>query len=322
MLNTQQLATLEQFLSKKKLLSPTPRFHLQQLIRLKLKRRLRECYVMLLYQSIATFFLVFNQAAIPLYPPTAMAFILIYLSGSRAIPGVFLGGFLGYLANNFELMPGLVEISIDIACGSIGALICRKMISSDVMPLFQRTTLMKFILLSAFLISPMATLLRIYLHGDILGINLLQTISLWFSHLNALMIIAGYLLTWLYKPKLAWSLSSLKDWRKPVLYFALACTLILLISKYPFALLGLLLILPIHVWIIAEYGYLAGSASLFVIGLLYVVHFILANHHYHQQWDQTSQLYLFGFVFMQACVTYYMPHLTTVRSSIVEQQNR
>ena len=65
-----------------------------------------------------------------MYPPTGIAFIMFYLLGSNAFPGIVLGGFCGYILKGMPIVSTMLYLTADMGCGYLGALLCQNIFST------------------------------------------------------------------------------------------------------------------------------------------------------------------------------------------------
>ena len=155
------------------------------------------------FQYLLTASLPTTFTALPMYPPIGTAFILCYLLGNNALLGLFLGGFCAYLFKGWAMPALFLYLAADIGCGYAVARVSRTVFSSDLSVFISTREWINFIKVNAFIICLISSLFRICAvilnsAGSILSENTVyKFIDLWLSDLNAIVVFAGFFLSWL-----------------------------------------------------------------------------------------------------------------------------
>lgn len=171
---------------------------------IRFKRTLMQSLLIVMFQFLTLMNLDYS-VPLPFYPPIGIAFVCFYLLGNTAVIGLVLGGALGYWARDFSLISEVIYLLADIGGGYLGAVLCQKVLSSDIKPFFNAKETVKFFKINALWICPLSGLLRLisFALDHKFDIIQLKTVSVYFlglmlADLNGILILSGFFLSWAY----------------------------------------------------------------------------------------------------------------------------
>lgn len=230
------------------------------------------------YTTIMSLPIIYPQ--LPWYPPIGIAFVIFYLFGCTAFVGLLLAGFFAYILNGLSLISTVLYLSADIIPSFIGALLCQKILSSDINPFAKHKEWLQFIKINALFTCTLSSIFRIILWIFIqqktidLKIFFLNYLSLWLADLNAILLLSGFLLSWINVP-----LSRVKILKKPlskwiVLSYITLMIISLVFIQQPWSIYSILILMLASLYLSRLYGYLIASALTFITATFYLAYFI------------------------------------------------
>lgn len=133
------------------------------------------------------------SAVLPLYPPFGSAFIILYWVGNVALCGLFLASFCTYCVLGYDFAFLLGYLSADVGVAYVCSCWCLTIFTSD-HAVFTDIRAWGKLGVYASLSCGLSGLLRLLVHQPY---SLQHFFSLWLADLNALLVFAGFFLTWI-----------------------------------------------------------------------------------------------------------------------------
>lgn len=248
---------------------------------LRIRRLLVQTLMVCSFQYLVVVHLPVSSPAFPLYPPIGIAFVFFSLLGRNALPGLFLGGFGGYFLQGLPPAALGLSMAADIGCGCVGAFLCQRVFSCDVKPFANGREGLRFLVLNAFstcLASSgcrMAALLLAHSHSAMpLPTVVYTSLHYWLADLNAILILSGFLLSWVNVPfsreKLSHHPIEKYQW---ILLATVTVLSVFFMQQYAF-IYGLLGMMAGCLYLSHRYGRLVATGLLFIFSSLYLGYFI------------------------------------------------
>jgi len=190
----------------KHVLASSHRAYLRTYNLIRVKRLLIQTLMIFAFQYFTIINLTFSFPALPMYPPIGIAFVMFYLLGNNSMVGLLLAGGCGYFLKGFSIESTLLYLTADIAGGYLGAFLCRGVFSQDLKPFANLKEGFQFLKINAFAVCLLSSLIRVLaiilnqkepIHFQVLVFNF---IDLWLSDLNAVLVLSGFILSWIYVP--------------------------------------------------------------------------------------------------------------------------
>jgi len=226
-----------------------------------------------------------------MYPPMGIAFVMFYLFGMNAFPGIMLGGFCGYLLKGMPIISTFLYLTADVGCGYLGALLCQNIFSTDIRMLLNFRERIKFIKMNAFITCLFSSLIRtfsfiwIYKDGKDISTIFFTYINLWLADLNAVLILSSFLLSWVYVPFSREKILKKSINKVETLLFIILIVFLILFMKNDWAIYLMIIVMLLSIYLSAIYGYLVGTALLFIIASLYLGYFMGIQYRHFLYFD-------------------------------------
>ncbi len=228
----------------------------------------------------------FSYPTLPMYPPIGIAFVMFSIFGNNAFIGLLLSDLIGYLITDLPMLSILLYLIADIGAGYLAAYLCQSIFSTDVRILLHKQEIIKFISINATIICLASSAIRIttiiFSHKINLKPNAMfyMYINLWLTDLNAILILASFLLTWIYVP-----LSREKITNKQINKFNILLLMAFIITcvlymNHPALICLIIIAMIISIRLTWVYGHLIGTALLFIISSIYLTYFIGLQQQY------------------------------------------
>ncbi len=246
----------------------------------RMRRFLAQTLMIFVFQYMTIINLTFSYPALPMYPPIGIAFVMFTLLGNNALLGLLLGGLFGYLLKGLAIETTVLYLIADIGGGYIGSLLCQSVFSSDIRPFLNIHEGLKFLKINAFITCLISSLIRT---GAVLlsyNVTFYDCIDLWFSDLNAILILSGFLLSWSYTPFSREKISDKTITITPIVGLIIFILISIFFMK-KFELIYLITtIMMASIYFAYNYGYLIATALLFITSAIYLSHFIALKQQY------------------------------------------
>lgn len=261
------------------------------------KRFLIFTFMIFAFQFLLVFTYDILPPALPLYLPIGMSFTMFYLLGNQAFWGLCLAECLALYAKQVQPITWFLYLVADLGLGFLAAMLCQKILSSDLRPFSNSKDRIRFIQTTIY-ISCISSLLRLnaYIWGDktaalsataeslnhttpITSVHrsILQMIyyyfNYWLADLNALISFAAFILSWAYVFNSREKVSPL-----PIPIFIIFCAALALgLPKVDLFYFSFLTVSASLLWAYL-FGYLAATALLFLFSIGFFEMMILNRH--------------------------------------------
>lgn len=274
-------------------------------------------------QYLTVYQLSFAYPTLPMHPPLGISWSMFYLFGGNAWCGLFLGEICGYSLSGVSPDITILYSCIDLICGYIGAKICLTVFTTDIRPLADRLAAGTFFNTIAFVICPISASLKfavINFHYFFANTSpLLPTkltaydcLQLWLADLNATLVIASLLLSWVYVPfsrekifcypnvhdseqELKPDILNCSFWPRMLAFWSrlprvalfaftalFIAAAIIFISKVQ-AIFLIAAAAPMVLYFAYKHGYLIATALLFILASVFTAYFSIWHQLYWQQ---------------------------------------
>lgn len=252
--------------------------------KIRIKRLLIHTSIIFILQFLIIINFRFQDATLPMYPPIGVAFVMFYLFGSNAFLGLLLSEFCGLFLHNFTINTIYVYLFADLGAAWLGAYFSKNIFFLDLDPLIIQNKLLNFIK-KMFFICCLSSLIKI---KKLLWLNY---INLWVADLNAILIIASFVLSWIYVPFSQYKISHqlIKKSSTIILIFFIASSILFMKNIGIIYLIIINMITAIY-WAY-YYGFLIATILSFIISSIYLTYFIK-----HQDLSLYSPIVLLVFV--------------------------
>lgn len=283
---------------------------------IKIKRLLLHTVIIFLLQFSVIASLPFPCAGIAMYPPTAIAFLMFYLLGGVAFYGIFLSSLCGYLLQ--ELSPACFcgYMLADLGAGFFAVVFGKDFFATDVRILLDWQAVAKFIKVNAFIIVMFTSLLKMLAlivdnKIDPSFKNLSYTfLHLWLADLNAILILSGFLLSWLYVPFSREQIATRKITKlQVVLLLALVVTCMLFMQRVELIYL-LVTAMLLAIYLAKTYGHLVATLLLFILSSIYIAYFLSMQVKYAKIFKEFYSVLPAGGLFVFTIALLYLGHYT------------
>lgn len=285
-------------------------FQLRQFKTLSLKRFLSLNFIASMMQFGGLTLTTLNASPCPLWLASGASCGLIFMWGSRILPGIFLGGFLAYFLAKAGLI--LATIAAAIFTFQIGLLLrfsYRYIVPTLIF--YERLLFLKFILLAGLLTAFATYILVIFSSHTKMPLSLLQQwLQWWLANLDGLLIFSFALIA---LDSYFSQLSTLKKhlFELFLLYgLLIACTIALLGSTHFIASICFTaLICILHLVISRRYAWCGMAFAAFIIALLAYFGAILHAPFFHGSFLTPLsafiylEIFLFLWVVLGGCIT-------------------
>lgn len=258
----------------------------------RIKRYLFHTLVIFIFQYQAIINLPISSPALPFFPPMGIAFVAFYLLGSNALLGLIVAGFLAYSLKGLSAASILLYLIADVGCGSLGAILSQFIFSSDIKPFAKGREVIKFIQTNFFITCFLSSIFRfiaLILHmkanldasSDInLKVLCYNFLDLWLSDFNAVLILSGFLFSWVTVPFSREKISTKTIKKFPFILFIIGIVISLLLIKNLEMIYLYLLAMCLSGYMAYLYGYLIAMALLFIMSNLYLIYFIVQQQQF------------------------------------------
>lgn len=247
--------------------------------------------IVFICQYIAITQVIFSLPAPAMYPPMGVAFVMLYLFGGSSIPGLICVGIVAYFLKGFSSIFVLFYLLADVGACFLGVLLCQNSFSTDNPWSNNLKEWLGFITINFFITSCLSSLIRMIpflltkstdMTFPVLFYNF---IDLWLADLNAILVLFGFSITWLY---LAYSRGSIlldEKMEKIPLLAVLACIILsaFFLKKIEFEYLILMSML-LSIYLSYRHGIIMATALLYFISFLYFAHFMIGKQQFLQNY--------------------------------------
>lgn len=245
---------------------------------LRIKRYFTQTLMLCLFQTFTCLFLDPSQLTISINLSLGISFTMFFLLGNSAFLGLFLGCLTACFLKNYTILSTFLYLASNVGIGYLGAILCQKILSSEIRPFANGAETIKFIKINALLISPLASLFQMLglMYPETgswdsvisLGLkNLIQQyIQLWFFNLNGILVISSFLLSWTY----------IFHSREKISPIPIPAFILLIIALYLFVYSNSVIYLLLFSMAISFlwalfFGYLIATALIFIISIFYII---------------------------------------------------
>ena len=248
---------------------------------MRIRRFLIQTIMIFVFQFMTIINLTFSDPILPMYPPIGIAFVMFYLFGNNALFGLLLGGFCAYFLKGLAIKIIVLYLMADIVGGYMGSILCRNIFSSDIKPFAKKQEVFKFFKINALITCLISGLLRVsavvLLNHNIV---IYDCINLWLADLNAILILASFLLSWSYVSFSREKLSEQTITIVPIIMLVMFIIFSMLFMQK--VELGYLIIVAMiaSIYFAHVYGYLVATALLFIISAIFLSYFIAVGQQY------------------------------------------
>ena len=266
--------TIPRFIDKNKFVNHYQRYNI-----IRFKRFLLHTTLIFVCQFLIIVNLKFDSPALPLYPPIGVAFVMFYLFGINALPGLILSEILGFLIYNLPINIILLYCFADLFSGWIGSYICNNISFLDVNISINKRTLKEFIIKNAIVVLLFSSSIKIFAMSSLSSSWVNKTliynfIQVWIADLNAIIIIPSCILSWLYVLFNRHNVSTKNITTTSVIALITFVVLSVFFIKQ-FYLISLIIIGMLGSIYYAYYhGYLIATLLLFILSSIYLTYFI------------------------------------------------
>jgi len=265
---------------------------------IKIKNLLIQTMIIFIFQYLTTVNLPFSYPGLAMYPPMGIAFVMFYLLGKNAFPGIILGGFCGYLLKGMPMVSTLLYLMADIGCGYLGARLCQNIFSTDIRILLNLREGIQFFKTNALITCLFSGFTRTFSfilsckESQDIGTVFFTYINLWFADLNAILILFSFLLSWVYVPFSRERISK-KSIHKIEIFLLIALVVFLMLfMKNDGTIYVMIVSMLLSLYWSQAYGHLVATALLFIIANLYLGYFMGIQYRHSLYFD--IQFYIFS----------------------------
>jgi len=248
---------------------------------MRIRRFLIQTIMIFVFQFMTIINMTFSDPVLPMYPPIGISFVMFYLFGNNAVLGLLLSGFCAYLVKNLAIEAIVLYLMADIIGGYVGSVLCGNIFSSDIKPFANLQEVFKFLKTNSLITCLISGLLRISV-VVLLNHNIViyDCINVWLADLNAILILASFLLSWSYVSFSREKLSEQAITIVPIIMLIMFIVFsMLFMQKIE---LGYLIIVAmvVSIYFAHVYGYLVATALLFIISAIFLSYFIAVGQQY------------------------------------------
>lgn len=246
------------------------------------------------YNTSAAFFLQYltlihlsaTYPALPMYPPIGSAFVMLYILGNNPLVGLLLGSFCAYFFHGLSLPCLLLYIGADIGGAYIGVNSCNYLFSTDNFVHSEPKEWFCFLFVNACascLFSSFLRLTAMLILVPEMPANRIffQWVNVWLSDINAMLVFAGFFLTWM----------SVYLGRETILYDTPSryAAMIGLVFVICFALSIRNPVFMLVLWLLSfviayGFGILLSTAATYSLSILFLIHFVVHQQFFLQNW--------------------------------------
>lgn len=249
----------------------------------RLKRFSFQTLISFIFQYLTIIYLTFSYPALPMYPPIGVAFVLFYLFGNNSILGLLLGS-LAYLFKGFSTPMIFCYALADIGCGWLGAMLCLKVFSSDLMRVNSFKEWARFIKINMCLCL-VSSLLRITgavweVSGPISFNIVFYYVDLWLADLNSIVIMFGFFVSWLYLMLSREQAGVKKIAKIPVIAVISFVILAVIFMKKAGLIYLIIFAMLCSVYGSFVYGSFVAAALLYIVSIIYLTYFLAHKQAY------------------------------------------
>lgn len=253
--------------------------------------------IIFIFQYLTTVNLPFSYPGLAMYPPMGIAFVMFYLLGKNAFPGIILGGFCGYLLKGMPIVSTLLYLTADIGCGYLGARLCQNTFSTDIRILLNLREGIQFFKTNALITCSFSGFIRTfsfilnYKESQDIGSVFFTYINLWLADLNAILILSGFLLSWVYVPFSRERISKKTIHKIEIFSWVTWVVLLMLFMKSDWMIYWMITGMLLSLYWSQTYGNLVATALLFIMANLYLAYFMGFQYRHFLYLD--IQFYIF-----------------------------
>lgn len=257
---------------------------LQAWNRIRAKRFAGQFIIVFICQYIAIMQVSFTLPAAPMYPPMGVAFVMLYLFGESSIIALVSVGTIAYLLKGFSNVFVLFYLLADVGACFAGVLLCQNSFATDNPRSDNLGEWLGFIATNLCVTSIISSLLRMIPLLLTKGVDMTfgfifyNFMDLWLADLNAILVLSGFAITWLY---LAYSRGSIlfnEKMEKIPVFSVLVCIIcsILFLKQIEFYYF-IALSMALSLYLSYRYGIIMATALLYLISFLYFAHFMIGK---------------------------------------------
>lgn len=279
-----------------------------------IKRFLTISLLIFVIQYLMISSLTFSFPPLPMYPPMGFAFMMFYLFGSNALLGLCLSGIIGYSLKDFSMISITLNLLADIGAGSLGAVLCSKVFSSDIKPFGNVKESVHFFITNAMvtcLISSIIRSVNVVLsvpHSIPIKRLFFNFLDLWLADLNAILVFSSLLLSWIWilvsRTKIDNTLMTMRD---IIVLVTLIVTTVFFINEYHSIYIILLTTLLSFYWS-NVYGYLMSTVTLFITSSLYLAYFVAHEAQFIEHFGFAGYTLVPAYLLLVIVATLYVGH--------------
>lgn len=259
--------------------------------RIRAKRFAGQFLIVFICQYIAIMQVIFSLPVPPMYPPMGVAFVMLYLFGGSSIIPLLCVGSVAYFLKGFSGIFVFFYLIADVGVCYFGVSLCQNSFSTDNPRAVNLKEWLEFITINLCITSFLSSLVRmipvLLTQGTSMTCVTLfyNFVDLWLADLNAILVLFGFSITWLY---LAYSRGSIflneKMEKIPMLAVLVCIILSALYLKQIefFYLITMSMILSIY--LSYKHGIIMATGLLYFISFLYFAHFMIGKQAFMQRY--------------------------------------
>lgn len=259
--------------------------------KIRAKRFAGQFLIIFICQYIAITQVAFSLPSAAMYPPMGVAFVMLYLFGGSSIIALLCVGFCAYFLKGFTAEFIIFYLIADVGACSVGVLLCQNSFSSDNPWADNLGEWLGFIAVNlgiTSLISSITRMIPIYLNNYTHMTNttlFYNFIDLWLADLNAILVLFGFSITWLYLSYSRGSVTPNGKIKKIPLLSALFFIILsaLFMQRYAFNYLIAISML-LSLYLSCKYRIIIATALLYFTSFLYLAHFTINKYQFLQNY--------------------------------------
>lgn len=255
------------------------------------KRFAGQFIIVFICQYIAIMQVFFSLPSAPMYPPMGVAFVILYLFGGSASIALLCVGCCAYFLKGFSAITIFFYLIADVGVGYFGVWLCQNSFASDNPWSANPGEWFGFITINLCITSLISSVIRmipIFLNTTpamTLASMFYTYITFWLADLNAILVLFGFSITWLY---LAYSRGAIvpegKVGKIPFLA-VLICIILsaLFMNRFQFNYFIAMSML-LSMYLSFKYRIIIATALLYFTSFLYLAHFTVSKQQFLQDY--------------------------------------
>ena len=254
--------------------------------KIRIKRFAIHTVVIFIFQFLIIVNLTLEYPTLPMHPPIGVAFVMFYLFGNNAFLGLLLSEFYGYFLHNLPTNIIFSHLFADLFGGWLGSHLCKDVLFFNTNHLTNAHEVLKFIKKNAFITCFISSLTRMLptVLTDKLNcgskILLYNYIDLWLADLNAILIIASFILSWTYVLFNQYRISDQKIKQSSIIILITFIIFSMMFMKKIELIYLIIITMMLTVYCAYYYGYLIATFLLFIVSCIYLTYFMAFKNQY------------------------------------------